>query len=387
MCDMPAAVVDAAARFHLDRAVSEYMPESLLEVGPWGLAYWQWLGIAIAFVLAFIAGRVLSRMVLWIGGRLVKRTESKLDDEALPRLNRPVRFLGKVIAALLVLPLLELPGRAHAATYNVLLALAAIGVMWCAVALIDVIVTRLQGAEWALKRPATRGLITLGGRTVKVLLVIIAAITFLSSFGVPVGSLIAGVGIGGIALAFGAQKTIENLFGAFSLGIDQPLREGDFVKTDAETMGTVESVGLRSTRIRTLDRTIVSIPNGRLADSKIETFGERDRIRLHTMIGLVYSTTSSQIRDVIANLERVLREHPDTYQTEIVVRLQRFNSSSIDIEVMTWFLGTDFAKFRDWRQHMLIEFMAVVEAAGTAFAFPTQTVHVASMPPAPRVAN
>ena len=104
MCDMPARVVDEDARFHLDRAVTQYIPESLLQVGPWGLAYWQWLGIGIALVIAFIAGRIASRTVLWIGHRIVARTESKLDDEALARLNRPVRFIGKVIAARAVLP-------------------------------------------------------------------------------------------------------------------------------------------------------------------------------------------------------------------------------------------------------------------------------------------
>ena len=372
-------VVDAATRFHLDRSVSEYMPESLLQVGPWGLAYWQWIGIAVAFVIAFIAGRVLSRAVLWIGHRVVTRTESKLDDEALGRLNRPVRFLGKVLAGGAVLPLLELSDRAHDVIRNILLAAIGVGIMWSAAAVIDVVVTRLQAAEWAKKQPASRSLLLLGGRVLKVLLLIIASITLLSSFGLPVGSLIAGVGIGGIALAFGAQKTVENLFGAFALGIDQPLREGDFVNID-NTMGTVESIGLRSTRIRTLDRTIVSIPNGRLADSKIETFGERDRIRLHALLTLVYATTAVQLRDVIANLERVLREHPDTYKEEIVVRFRQLGASSLDIEVMTWFNGTDFAKFRDWRQEMLIAFIEVVERAGTAFAFPTQTLHVASVP-------
>lgn len=363
------------------------MPESLLQLGPWGLAYWQWLGIAIAIVIAFIAGRVASRVALWIGHRIVVRTESKLDDEALARLNRPVRFLGKVLAARALLPLLELPANVVDTTKQVLLAAMGIGVIWCVVALIDVSVTRFQAAEWAQKRPASRGLITLAGRTLKVLLVIIGAIGFLGSLGLPVTSLIAGVGIGGIALAFGAQKTVENLFGAFALGIDQPLREGDFVKTDAETMGTVECVGLRSTRIRTLDRTIVSLPNGKLADSKIETFGERDRIRLHTMLNLVYSTTSAQIRTIVAEIERLLREHADTYKDEIIVKFRQIGPSSLDIEVMTWFDSTDFAKFRDWRQDMLLAFMGVVERAGTTFAYPTQTLHIASPPPATRATN
>lgn len=379
MCDMPARVVDGDTRFHLDRDVIEYMPDELLKLGPWGLAYWQWLGIAIALVIAFIAGRVASRLVLWIGARVVKRTESTVDDEALVRLNRPVRFLGKILAARGLLPFLELPPNVYSATKSVLLALMGIGAVWCAVSLIDVVISRLALADWAKTRPASRSLLSLAGRTLKVLLVIIATISFLGSFGLPVGSLIAGVGIGGIALAFGAQKTVENLFGAFALGIDQPLREGDFVKTDVDTMGTVEAVGLRSTRIRTLDRTIVSMPNGKLADARIETFGERDRVRLHTMLNLVYSTTSAQIREVVDGIEAVLRAHPHTYKDEIVVKFRALGATSLDIEVMTWYAGTDFSKFRDWRQEMLLAFMAVVERAGTAFAFPTQTVHIASV--------
>ncbi len=363
--------------------MTDYLPESLLKMGPWGLAYWQWIGIGVAIVVAFIAGRILSRAVLWIGGRIAKRTESKLDDEALDRLNRPMRFLGKVLSARAILPLLELPDPAAPATRNVLLAALGVGVIWCAVSLIDVVVARLSLAAWAVKRPASRALLSIAGRTLKVLLVIIATISFLGSFGLPVGSLIAGVGIGGIALAFGAQKTVENLFGAFALGIDQPLREGDFVRTDGDTLGTVERVGLRSTRIRTLDRTIVSIPNGRLADSRIETFGERDRVRLHTMIGIEYGATSTQIREVLAGIERVLREHPDTYQQEVVVHFRALGTSSLDLEVMAWYAGTEFAKFRFWRQEMLLAIMGVIERAGTSFAFPTQTLHVASVHQAP----
>jgi MscS family membrane protein len=358
------------------------MPESLLKLGPWGLAYWQWLGIAIALAIAFIVGRLASRIVLWLGGRLVTRTESTADDEALKRLNRPVRFLGKVLAARALLPLLELPVEAERATRNVLLAALGIGATWCAVSLIDVVTSRLSLAAWAKARPASRALLSLAGRTLKVLLIIIATISFLGSFGLPVGSLIAGVGIGGIALAFGAQKTVENLFGAFALGIDQPLREGDFVRLDNDTLGTVESVGLRSTRIRTLDRTIVSLPNGRLADSRIETFGERDRVRLHTMLNLVYATTALQLRDVISNIERTLRDHDDTFKDEIVVTFRALGASSLDIEVMVWYAGTDFSKFRHWRQEMLLAFVAIVEKAGTSFAFPTQTLHIESVPKA-----
>ncbi|HLL20861.1 MAG TPA: mechanosensitive ion channel family protein [Kofleriaceae bacterium] len=367
--------------------MTEYMPKSLLQLGPWGLAYWQWLGIAIVVVLAFIAGRVAARFVFWIGTRVVSRTHSTLDDEALVRLNRPMRFLGKIILVRLMFPLLELPRRLDAASRNVLLAALGVGVIWSVVCLIDVVSSRLSLAEWAKARPASRSLLLLASRILKVLLVVIATITFLGSFGIPVGSLIAGLGIGGIALAFGAQKTVENLFGALALGIDQPLREGDFVRIENDTMGTVESVGLRSTRVRTQDRTIVTLPNGKLADSKIETFGPRDRVRLATVLNLVYSTTSQQLRDIIAGLERTLRAHPDTYPEDLFVRFLALGGSSLDIEVTAYFAGSDYNKFRAWREEMLLAFLAVVEEGGSSFAFPTRTVHLASLPHVPSAAS
>jgi MscS family membrane protein len=250
---------------------------------------------------------------------------------------------------------------------------------------IDVSVMHVASAPWAHARPASRGLLTLGGRIIKVIVVAIGLIGFLGGLGVPVASLLAGLGIGGIALAFGAQKTVENLFGAFAIGVDQPLREGDLVLVDDGVHGTVEAVGLRSTRIRTLDRTIVSLPNGRLSDMRIETFALRDRCRLHTVIGLVYGTTSAQLHSVLAGLEGVLRAHPGIWPGELVVRFTHFGASALEIHVQAWFQTQEQNVFRLWRQEVLLGFMAVVEEAGTAFAFPTQTLHIASLPaPEPR---
>jgi MscS family membrane protein len=214
-------------------------------------------------------------------------------------------------------------------------------------------------------------------------LVVIAVIGFLGSLGLPVGSLLAGLGIGGIAIAFGAQKTVSDLFGAFALGIDQPLREGDYVKIDSDVVGTVESVGLRSTRVRTADRTIVSLPNGKVADMRIETFAVRDRCRLSTTIGLVYSTTAAQMREVLAGFERVLRAHMKIWPASVQVRFTQFSESSLDILINCWFMTSDGDEFALYRQEVLLAFMDVVEQAGTDFAFPTHTVHLVHPPTAP----
>ena len=141
-------------------------------------------------------------------------------------------------------------------------------------------------------------------------------------------------------------------------------------------VGTVEQIGLRSTRFRTLDRTVITIPNGRLADMRLETFVGRDRIRLTATIGVVYGTTAAQMRQIIAGLEEVMREHPKIWPDAIVARFAEFGNSSLNIEVMCWFMTTDYNEFRDCRQEVLLKFMEVVEKAGSDFAFPTRTVHV-----------
>jgi MscS family membrane protein len=212
-------------------------------------------------------------------------------------------------------------------------------------------------------------------RVGKVALVAVAAVALLSELGYPVASLLAGLGIGGLAVALAARSTLENLFGAFSIGADQPFREGDFVKIE-DFVGTVETVGLRSTRIRTLDRTLISLPNGKLADMRIESFTARDRIRLACTLGLVYSTTSAQMREVLAGLEQVLRDHPKIWPDAVVVRFSALGASSLDIEIMAWFQTQDWGEFQVIRQDLLLQFMGIVERAGTSFAFPTRTVHV-----------
>jgi MscS family membrane protein len=205
-----------------------------------------------------------------------------------------------------------------------------------------------------------------------------AVVAVISELGYPVASLIAGLGIGGLALALASQKTVENLFGAFSIGVDQPFREGDFVKVE-DFMGTVEAIGLRSTRLRTLDRTLITIPNGKLAEMRIESFAVRDRIRLACTLGLVYGTTANQMRLVVAGLEQTLRQHPKIWPEGITVRLKELTPSSLDIEIMAWFATADYTEFQLIRQEILLQFMEVVEKAETSFAFPTRTVHLSGV--------
>lgn len=241
---------------------------------------------------------------------------------------------------------------------------------------VDVAAHVAASSAWG-SRAAAGSLVKLGARISKVGVVVLAVIALLSAWGYSVASLLAGLGIGGLAVALAAQKTVENLFGAFSIGVDQPFREGDFVKIE-DFVGTVEQIGLRSTKIRTLDRTLISLPNGKLADMRLESFSARDRIRLACTLGLVYETTPAQMRSLVGALERVLRAHPKIWADAVVVRFVGFGDFSLNVDVMAWFLTSDWNEFQTIRQELLLQFMEIVEQAGSAFAFPTQTLHVVS---------
>lgn len=356
--------------------ISEHVPQWMRTIGPWGLEVWQWIGLAGAILAAWLVGYAVTYLVVRAASAMTRRTSTTYDDELLARLRAPLRWLVILGLVRAQLRLLELSGEGRSAVTSVLLFTFAAILVWAALRAIDVTTSRMTTAAWAARRPASRALLSLLGRIAKVIVIVIAGIGFLGAVGLPVASLLAGLGIGGIALAFGAQKTVENLFGAVAIGVDQPLREGDFVKIENEVMGTVETVGLRSTRIRTLDRTIVTMPNGKLADMRVETYAVRDRIRFHTVVGLTYGTTAEQLRAVLAGFDRVLREHKAVVPDEIVVRFSNLGPSSLDIDVAAQFKTTEMKDFRIWREEVLISFMEVVEQAKSSFAFPTQTVHL-----------
>lgn len=348
----------------------------MLRLGPGDLAIWQWFGLAIVILAAWLVGYALTWIVVRTATAMTSRTTTTFDDELLARLRSPLRWIITVGLVRAQIRMLDFGPGAHRYAISALVATFAFILVWGVLRGIDVATTRMTTAAWAVRRPASRALLSLLGRIGKVIVIVIAGIGFLSGLGLPVASLLTGLGIGGIALAFGAQKTVENLFGAVAIGVDQPLREGDFVKVEADVMGTVETVGLRSTRIRTLDRTMVTLPNGKLADMRIETYASRDRCRLHAMLGVVYGTTSEQLRQILAGFESTLRAHPGIWPDDLIVRFTQFGQSSLDIEVMAWFKTSDFNQFRAWREEILIAFMETVEQAKSSFAFPTRTVHL-----------
>ena len=365
----PAVTPSAATRWLVG-----HLPPALLRPGLRGVLWWQWLILpflaAAAWALALIAARLSTALLT----RLAARTPYRWDDELVGRLRGPLRVGWAIAIVSIGLPWLELSTPAQRYIDGVLATGFFVVVFWALLRAADLLGHVAAQSPWAAAHPASRSLLPLAVRVGKVAILGIAVVGVLSLWGYPVASLLAGLGIGGLAFALAAQKTVENLFGSFSIGVDQPFREGDFIRVD-DCLGTVEAIGLRSTRIRTPDRTIVTMPNGKLADARVESFAVRDRLRLSCVLALVYGTTEPQMRRVLAGVEELLRRHPKVWP-EITVRFKELGASSLNIDVGAWFKTSDWDEFQVIRQEMLLGFMAVVDSAGTSFALPTQTLHV-----------
>ena len=364
-----------------DRWVRDWMPEHLQRYGPSGLMWWQWLALPALLALALVLGRVLGAFTTAVLHRIFMRTPTEWDERLLKRTSPALTLLWAVAVAAVLLPWLALLPEAHRSVRSLLGGAATIAVFWALWRSVDVWAQFLMERAWAAENPSARSLLSVTRNLTKLLVGIGGVVATLAAFGYPVATVLAGLGIGGLALAFGAQKTIENLFGSISLAADQPFRVGDFVKVEDFT-GNVERIGMRSTQIRTLDRTLVSLPNGKLADMRIEDFASRDRIRFAATVGLVYGTSAEQVRRVVAGIEALLRAHPRVWPDTVVAKLAGFSASSLEVEVLCWFQTNDFGEFRDLRQEALLGILGIVEEAGTRLAFPTQTVHVVGPAPA-----
>ena len=338
-----------------------------------------WTVTVAAVLCAFVAGRLVVRIARPLLSRIAGRTSTEWDDRLIEAMSSPLGLLLSLQALRLASPWLPLEAKALTTLGEAIAITTTLIVLWTAFRGIDLAQAVLERRPWAIDRPSSRSMLSLGGRFAKVTVLVIGGIVALAQLGVSVASLVAGLGIGGLAVALAAQKTLEHLFGTLSIGVDQPMREGDFIKV-YDVIGTVEQIGLRSTRIRTIERTIITIPNGELANQRIESFASRDRLRLATTIGLVYETTATQLRAILAELEAILRRHAKLWPGELVVRFKAFGASSLDVEIIAWFQTSDWAEFQAIRQDVLLDFMAAIEQHGSAIAFPTQTVHVAPPP-------
>jgi MscS family membrane protein len=355
--------------------LEKYLPPFFFEIQALDLALWQWLGLLTLVFVAWLLSWLLSSLVIRALRPLFTRTASMVDDRIVALLQSPVRLALGVLVFSATTVSLGLPIEARGWVSSAAQALLILAFTWALLHLVDLAALMTRERLLRTQQPGAVAFLGPGKKTVKVIIVVLAGIALLGNLGFNVTALVAGFGVGGIAVALAAQRTIENLFGGAMLFADRPVRVGDFCRY-GDKIGTVEEIGLRSTRVRSLDRTLITIPNAEFSSIQLENFAARDRIRLFCMIGLRYETTPDQLRYVLAKLREMLLAHPKITPDPARVRFVGFGAYSLDLEVFAYAYTSDWNEFLQIREDIFLRVMDIVEEAGTGFAFPSQTMYV-----------
>ncbi|HSA78909.1 MAG TPA: mechanosensitive ion channel family protein [Nitrospirota bacterium] len=338
----------------------------------------HWIFILLILPLLLVFSWLLARVLIRIVRPLVLRRLNNLTESDAAWLTIPITLL---IFALLLRILSPLSAYLYlrifwfgAGTVLMIMALT-----WLLVRMVK-LARRLQIARLRQIQLLNKIILTeIVTWFVQGVLIVAGLLLILKQLGFELTTAVAGLSIGGIAIAFAAQKTIENLFGTVMVITDQPIRVGDFCLA-GNIEGTVESIGLRSTRIRTLNRTLVTIPNGQFSAMSIENLAHRDKFLFRHKFGLRYETTAEQLQHVLEEIRKMLSEYPGVEPKTHRTRFVRFGDFSLDIDVLAYVLTTDWEGFLAAQEDLLIRLMSIIETSGTSFAFPSQTMYITNDP-------
>ncbi len=250
-----------------------------------------------------------------------------------------------------------------------------IAIVWLSLRLVDAAARWLSARMERRQRHQTASVVVFARRAAKAALLILATLGILDTLGFDVTTGVAALGVGGLVLALGAQKTVENLVGTVSVLADRPIQVGDFCKV-GEVIGTVEDIGMRSTRIRTLERTLVTIPNGDFSSRQIENYSKRERYLFNETIGLEYALSAAQLRDAIALIEAALIENENIAEDPRRAKLKHFAADSLAVETFAYIDVPDFNDSLAIRNDLLLDIYSRLKAADIGIAYPTHTVYL-----------
>jgi MscS family membrane protein len=373
--DTVARIPDLYARIEGEgpTAVDRIVPASLRSHHFLGMSLAQWLGwllsIPISWLLAWLLAFLLSApRRVWY--KLRKLPSSTFWESPL---GTPLKCIIAIVIHGIFVYFLDPPLLYRAYYYRFLAALLAACFAWFVSRIID------RGFEHAVNRTRQRGggesILVMMQRITRIAMLIIAFVAAMALFGVNVKTTLAGLGVGGLAVALGAQKTLENIVGGVSLLMDKAVHVGDFCNIGGR-LGTVEDIGLRSLRLRTLDQNLLVVPNGLLAQMQFENMRARPKLLIDQNFSLRIETTVAQLRSVLDRVQSMLDEHPSIESGTSRIRVNDFAGAAFELELFAYAKTGDWTEFTAIRQDVILKIAGIVEAAGTRLAAPTRLTYL-----------
>lgn len=339
-----------------------------------GNALWKYLFSLIYIFLAFYVSKFLDFLTrVWLK-RWAQRTKTQFDDLVLQLLNGPVKIVSFVIFLRIGLEVFEWPEVVEEVMVKGFAIVIAATITYAILKLVD-----LMMGFWHLRtanesdKAFNEQLFPIIRKSLKVFVIIVATLVTLSNIGVNVTAAIASLSVGGLALGLAAQDTVANVFGAVSVFLDKPFRIGDRIQLDGVD-GTVESIGIRSTRVRNLDGHLITVPNKTMGNATIINVTRRPNIKTIMDIGVTYDTSMEKLNRAIELLNKICKEHPKT--ADVIIGFNQFASSSLNIRVIHWYNSTDYREYLGGIQELNLKIKEQFDAEDISFAFPTQTLYL-----------
>ena len=354
-----------------ESAFERRLPEPLVSWTLLDTSLWRWLALVLLAALLAALSSLLSRGLLRLAHPLFRRASAYFHTAYLEALVGPVRLLVSVAGFRAGMEVIEPSALLRLYLGRVLAVLFSIGLAWTAMRFIDVATDRTRFVLAADHGNLSSSILPLVNKVIKIVIFVLTVTAILSNWGYSTTTVLAGVGVGGLAVALAAQKTIENLFGGVAVISDRPVLVGDTCRFGDRT-GTVEDIGLRSTRIRTPDRTLVTVPNAQFSSMTLENLSRRDKTWFHPRLSLTREASPAQIRQLLDSISGLLESNPKVDSGSPSVRFAAVGSYSLDLDVSAYILTSDDDEFGRVQQEILLHILDAIESVGTRLAVPTQ---------------
>jgi MscS family membrane protein len=330
--------------------------------------------IALVIFLAFLFLRQLfTSFILNVAERLVRKTSNELDDNIIAVLRAPLRFTFIIIGLYFSLKYLDLNNEV---THNLFTTFAVYILFWIFYDLIVVLDEPIVNFSKKFGNELSHEIGLILVKTFKIAIVVIGIVAALQVWGINISAFIASLGLGGLAFALAAKDTAANLFGGLTLLADKSLKMDDWIKVGS-VEGVVEEIGLRTTKVRTFEKSLITLPNQILANQPVENFSRRGIRRIKFRVGVRYDTPATSLETIVNNIKDMLQNHPNIAQdATMLVRFDKFEDSSLSIFVYTFTATADWARYLEIKEDINIKIMKIIEENNVEFAFPSQSLYI-----------
>jgi len=354
------------------------MPEylnSLLQVQYLDNTLLKWLSAFGIFLFFMLLRKLLGKFVIKVLRIGVQKTRTNFDDKLLDMIEKPLHFaliLAGIYFAQIILAVHPEPQATFDKFFR---AFTVIIIIWTLYRAVDIFTEPLRNATQKLHNNVTDELAGFVIKTLKFIVIAMAFVTVMQEFGYNISGFVASLGLGGLAFALAAKDSAANLFGSLVIFSDKPFNKGDWIKTP-DVEGTIEEIGVRSTKVRTFAQALVTVPNAVLANSAITNWSKMGKRRIKMKLGLEYSTSATQMKKILEDIRTYLRTNDDIDQKTLFINFTDFDESALSIFCYFFTKTTKWGEWLAIKEQVNLELMRIVEENGTSFAFPSRTIYM-----------